>query len=146
MPKEPLPLTADPRCFHSGFAGFVLSFFLMALEAPTAPTRETLLDRWQEIIIVQHPELFEDRAERVETDAYGNILISPPPAGEHQKQAFRITALLETLLPGDGTVLERSVLTDRGIKIPDVIWLPPERAHEISGTRPLGPAPHIYKG
>jgi hypothetical protein len=60
--------------------------------------------------------------------AFGNILMSPPPDPTHQKRGMRIAILLETLLPGDGTVYERPIVTDAGIKIPDVIWLAPERA------------------
>jgi Uma2 family endonuclease len=114
----------------------------MALEAPIAPTQEALLDRWRDIIS-EYPELFEDAAERIETDAFGNILMSPPPDGVHQKRELRIATLLETLLPGDGTVPERAVLTDLGVKVPDVIWLAAHRAHEIEGTQPLTPAPEI---
>jgi hypothetical protein len=48
----------------------------------TALSREALLERWQEISsdhdLVEAPE-------RIETDAYGNILMSPPPDGDHQK-------------------------------------------------------------
>jgi Uma2 family endonuclease len=106
----------------------------------TALSREALLERWQEISsdhdLVEAPE-------RIETDAYGNILMSPPPDGDHQKRSYRITRLFEDLLPGDGAVTERSVLTDQGIKIPDVIWLNPSRAHEIHGTKPIEPAPDI---
>jgi hypothetical protein len=32
--------------------------------------------------------------------------------------------------------LKRSSITDQGIKIPDIIWLNPSRAHEIHGTKP----------
>jgi Putative restriction endonuclease len=60
-----------------------------------------------------------------------------------KKRSYRITRLFEDLLPGDGAVTERSVLTDQGIKIPDVIWLNPSRAHEIHGTKPIEPAPDI---
>jgi Uma2 family endonuclease len=114
----------------------------MPLEAPMAPTQEALLGRWRDIIS-RYSELFEDVAERIETDAFGNILMSPPPDGAHQKRELRIATLLEMLLPGDGTVTERAVLTDLGVKVPDVIWLAPHRAHEIEGTRPLTPAPEI---
>ena len=106
----------------------------------TAVSREALLERWQKISsdhdLVEAPE-------HIETDAYGNILRSPPPDGDHQKRSYRITRLLEDLLPGDGAVTERSILTDQGIKIPDVIWLNPSRAHEIHGTKPIEPAPDI---
>jgi Uma2 family endonuclease len=114
----------------------------MPLEAPIAPTKESLLDRWR-YIISWHPELFEDVAERIETDAFGNILMSAPPDGAHQKREPRIATLLETLLPGDGTVPERAVLTDLGVKVPDVVCLSVHRAHEIEGTQPLTPAPEI---
>ena len=112
----------------------------MATPSLTALSREALLERWQEISsdhdLVEAPE-------RIETDAYGHILRSPPPDGDHQKRSYRITRLLEDLLPGDGAVTERSILTDQGIKIPDVIWLNPSRAHEIHGTKPIEPAPDI---
>lgn len=100
------------------------------------------MDRWKDII-AQRPELFEDRVERIETDAFGNILMSPPPDGAHQKRELRIATILETLLPGNGTVPERAVLTDVGVKVPDVIWLAEHRAYEIEGTRPITPAPEI---
>jgi Uma2 family endonuclease len=114
----------------------------MPLEAPIAPTREAVLHRWRDITS-QHPELFEDTAERIETDAFGYILTSPPPDGAHQKRTLRITTLLETLLPGDGTVTERAVLTEPGVKVPDVIWLAADRAHEIERIQPLTSAPEI---
>ena len=111
---------------------------------PTSPvttlSREALLERWQEIVREYE---FVEIHERVETDAYGNILMSPLPDGDHQRRSARIWALFERLLPGDGAVIDRPVLTDAGIKVPDVIWLNPSRADEISGTKPIVPAPDI---
>jgi Uma2 family endonuclease len=113
----------------------------MPLEAPIVPTKEMLLNRWEEI--VSHvPDLFEDNPERIETDAFGNILMSPPPGYHHQKCCFRIASLLEKLLPGNGTVLEQYVLTDEGIRMPDVIWLSPERVEKYP-DQPISPAPDI---
>jgi len=114
----------------------------MPLEAPAVPTQATLIDRWTQIVS-QHPELFEDALERIETDAFGNILMSPPPDPTHQKRGMRIAILLETLLPGEGTVPECAVVTDAGIKIPDVIWLAPERADELQQDKAIVPAPDI---
>ena len=111
---------------------------------PTSPvtilSREALLERWQEIVREYE---FVEIHERVETDAYGNILMSPLPDGDHQKRSMRIAFLFEALLPGNGAVIDRPVLTDAGIKVPDVIWLNPSRAQEISGTKPIAPAPDI---
>jgi Uma2 family endonuclease len=74
----------------------------MPLEAPIAPTKESLLDRWRNIIS-WHPELFEDVAERIETDAFGNILMSPSPDGAHQKRELRIAPeiCIEVRSPGN---------------------------------------------
>ena len=43
---------------------------------------------------VTEKELFEDVAERIETDAFCNILMSPSPDGAHQKRALRTATLL----------------------------------------------------
>jgi hypothetical protein len=74
-----------------------------------------LLERWEQIS--NDPKL-ADYPGRIETDANGNILMSPRPDFEHDKAAFRIRRLLEDLLPGEGSFGELEVLTDQGVKIP----------------------------
>src|SRR5688572_18914171 len=37
---------------------------------------------------------------RIETDRYGQIIMSPPPAPEHGEEQFDIGKLLDQLLPG----------------------------------------------
>jgi Uma2 family endonuclease len=97
-----------------------------------------LLERWQQIL--NDPEL-ANYPGRIETDAHGNILMSPRPDFEHDKAAFRIRRLLEDLLPGDGSFGELEVLTDQGIKIPDVMWFHPSRTRSLK--KPITPAPDI---
>jgi Uma2 family endonuclease len=97
-----------------------------------------LLERWQQIL--NDPEL-ADYPGCIETDAHGNILMSPRPDFEHDKAAFRIRRLLEDLLPGDGSFGELEVLTDQGIKIPDVMWFDPSRTRSLK--KPITPAPDI---
>ncbi|HYY29372.1 MAG TPA: Uma2 family endonuclease [Chthoniobacterales bacterium] len=85
------------------------------------------------------------RPERIEIDAFGHFIMSPPPDALHRKQGFRITSLLEALLPGDGAYPEQSILTPEGIRIADTIWIDPKRLHELSRapSQPLSPAPDI---
>jgi hypothetical protein len=77
-----------------------------------------LLQRWQQI--VQDPNL-ADIPERIETDAHGNIIMSPRPESEHDRAAFLIRQVLEYLLPGKGSFGELEVLTNQGIKIPNEV-------------------------
>ena len=103
---------------------------------------EFFLQRWNDFLA--DPELLR-RPERFEIDAFGHFLMSPPPDALHRKQGFRITALLEALLPGDGAYPEQSILTPEGIRIADAIWISPSRLHELSRSpnQPLSPAPDI---
>ena len=81
---------------------------------------EFFLQRWNDFLA--DPELLRC-SERIEIDAFGHFLMSPPPDALHRKQGFRITALLEALLPGDGAYPEQSILTPEGIRIADAIWI-----------------------
>ena len=100
------------------------------------------LQRWNDFLA--DPELLS-RPERIEIDAFGHLLMSPPPDALHRKQGFRITALLEALLPGDGAYPEQSILTSEGIRIADAIWIVPSRLRGLSRApnQPLAPAPDI---
>lgn len=98
-----------------------------------------LLQRWQQIL--QDPNL-ANIPERIETDAQGNIIMSPRPESEHDRAAFLIRQVLEYLLPGKGSFGELEVLTHQGIKIPDVLWLNPNRNHGHL-QKPIAPAPDI---
>ncbi len=103
---------------------------------------EFFLQRWNDFLA--DPELLR-RRERIQIDAFGHFLMSPPPDALHRKQGFRITALLEALLPGDGAYPEQSILTPEGIRIADAIWIDLNRLHELSRApnQPLSPAPDI---
>ena len=103
---------------------------------------EFFLQRWN--VFLADPELLR-RAERIEIDRFGHFVMSPPPDALHHKQGFRITALLEALLPGEGAYPEQSILTSEGIRIADAIWIDPSRLHELSQApnQPLSPAPDI---
>ena len=106
------------------------------------PLAESFLRRWNDFLA--DPELLR-RPERIEIDAFGHLIMSPPPDALHRKQGFRITSLLDALLPGDGAYPEQSILTCEGIRIVDAIWINPGRVRELSlaPSQPLCPAPDI---
>jgi Uma2 family endonuclease len=87
------------------------------------------LRRWSEILT--DPELAK-LPHRIETDRYGHILMSPPPAPFHGTRQARIAQLLAELLTSGRVITECPVSTVDGVKAIDVAWLAPERVKEIS--------------
>jgi Uma2 family endonuclease len=123
---------AGTNCVNLGIEGNSMS------TATLTAKKSYLLQRWQEIL--SDPQ-FSDCHQRIETDADGNIIMSPRPESEHDEAAFLIRQALAYLLAGK-SFGELEVLTDQGIKIPDVLWLNPNRS---SGhiQKPITPAPDI---
>src|ERR1051326_2323483 len=60
---------------------------------------------------------------RVETDRFGQIVMSPPPSPEHGEEQFGIGKLLDQLLPGGHVITECPVSTTQGVKLVDVAWI-----------------------
>src|SRR5271165_5760745 len=102
----------------------------------------SVLQRWNDFLADR--ELLR-LPERIEIDACGRLIMSPHPDALRRKEGFRITSLLEALLPGDGAYPEQSILTSEGIRIADAIWINPGRLHELleAPDQPLSPAPDI---
>jgi Uma2 family endonuclease len=77
--------------------------------------------RWAELVADPLLAGFEGR---VETDRYGQIVMSPPPAARHGRFQSRIILLLERLMPsGSGeAVSECPISTVDGVKAADVAW------------------------
>lgn len=77
------------------------------------------LARWKEICA--DPCLAQVEG-RVESDAFGNILMSPPPGFNH---SLRQTDIIHRLfhLPGGKVLAECPVSTTKGIRGVDVIWI-----------------------
>jgi Uma2 family endonuclease len=105
------------------------------------PNKKWLATRWQEILRQYH-DLFENCVERIETDRYGNIMMSPPAGDWHQGQADWITQTLQVELPGAKVRQCLAVLTAEGVKIPDVLVLLIPRS-EMKEADPFDPAPEI---
>jgi Uma2 family endonuclease len=112
------------------------------VEIPELPSKDWMLAHWQHILEEYH-QLFDDYGGHVETDRYGNLLMSPPPGDHHQAQADWICQALQSLLPSAHVRQGLAVLTTEGIKIPDLIAeLAGRRAH-MKDTDPYDPAPDI---
>ena len=70
---------------------------------------------------------------RIETDKWGNILMSPPASGFHSFRQGQITLLLGQQLTGGYVLPECPVQTDEGVKAMDMAWMSKERFTQLSG-------------
>lgn len=87
------------------------------------------LRRWEEV--QADPDLAKF-PNRIETDRYGNIVMSPPPAMPHGVKQAEIARLLGTLLPEGIVVTECPMSTADGAKATDVAWLAGNRHSETT--------------
>ena len=70
---------------------------------------------------------------RIETDRYGQIVMSPPPAPEHGEEQFETGSMLKKLLPDGHVITECPVSTAEGVKGVDVTWISKERRRAQRG-------------
>lgn len=87
------------------------------------------LRRWEEV--QADPDLAK-LPHRIETDRYGNIVMSPPSAMPHGVKQAEIVRLLGTLLPQGIVVTECPISTADGVKATDVAWLAGDRRAETT--------------
>jgi Uma2 family endonuclease len=98
--------------------------------------RDTLACRWQEL--ASDP----DSPDYYEVNEFGEVIMSPRRTNDHQRIVTAVTSALSQQL-GPEAVQEVSVTTDRGIRVPDVIWMKPERWVQAKGKTPLPFVPDI---
>jgi Uma2 family endonuclease len=96
---------------------------------PTTTTREQQ-EHWHEIV---NDPLLSDLPYKLETNARGQILLSPHSA-HHSDQQGRIIALLGKHAPSGLARPEFPLCTEKGIKMPDVAWITDERRDEMRAT------------
>jgi Uma2 family endonuclease len=80
---------------------------------------------------------------RIETDRFGQIIMSPPPALEHGEEQFRIGKRLDGLLPAGHVITECPVSTSEGVKLVDVAWMSKDRRQAERGQVCVTQAPEI---
>ena len=105
---------------------------------PQRQQTEFNLRRWAEI--QEDPELAKVPG-RIETDRYGYIVMSPPPAPNHGNFQVEVAHLLRQLLPNGRTISECPIST--AMKAADVAWSSQERWTELAGRACFTRAPEI---
>ena len=68
---------------------------------------------------------------RVESDKYGNIVMSPPPGFNHSRNQGGIAEALVRLLPHGFILPECPIRTAEGVKAADVAWMSFERHAQL---------------
>jgi Uma2 family endonuclease len=116
----------------------------MATLTVELPSQQSLtqqnLRRWAEVI--SDPKLAR-LEERVETDRFGHIIMSPPPSAHHGSYQFKIGALLDQYMQRGPVVTECPISTADGVKAADVAWASTERVRELGGNFCFPRAPEI---
>jgi Uma2 family endonuclease len=82
------------------------------------PTPEALAVRWAEVV---EDSALRDLPYKIELNAWGKIEMSPA-SNRHGLLQARLTSELARQLSGGEVVTECSVLTQIGVRVPDVAW------------------------
>src|ERR1041384_4276616 len=80
---------------------------------------------------------------RIETDRYGHIIMSPPPAPGHGSFQAEIACLLRNLIRRGRVLTECPISTADGVKAADVAWASRERMSELGDRVCFLTAPEI---
>jgi Uma2 family endonuclease len=113
----------------------------LTLELPAQRTQTVFnLRRWSELLADPELAKFEGR---VETDRYGHVIMSPPPAPSHGSYQSRIASLLDRLMPTGRVLTECPISTADGVKAADVAWASPESVRDLGNRACFPRAPEI---
>jgi Uma2 family endonuclease len=102
-------------------------------------TPEALLERWGELC--RDPSL-RDLPYKIELNAWGKVEMSPASV-QHALLQSAVYDELKRQLPNGTTLTECPVLTNIGVRVPDVIWASAEFMERHRGLSPLPRAPEI---
>lgn len=98
--------------------------------------RNDLIRRWQALAAdAESPDHFE-------LDQFGELIVSPMPTPGHQAVASEVGFQLMARL-GPRVAVDVSILTDRGVRAPDVIWMPADRWEGRKDQSPLESVPDV---
>ncbi len=107
------------------------------------PSREQLLARnrrrWAEILADRS---LADFPYKIETNAHGTLLMTPPPSGNHSLRQGRIVIELHRRL-GGYVLPECPISTIDGVRAADVGWYSQQRYSQVAGQLAFEIAPEI---
>ena len=95
---------------------------------------------WQEVLA---DRFLASIPHRVETDRYGQIVMSPPTSPEHGEEQVEIASILKSLLRPGHVISECPVSTTEGVKAVDVAWMSKPRRQAQRGKTCFTQAPEI---
>jgi Uma2 family endonuclease len=100
---------------------------------------ETLSLRWAEVLA--DPTL-QNLPYKIELNARGKIEMSPA-SNIHGRFQARLASELNAQLPAGEAITECSVLTEIGIRVPDVVWASAKFLREHGKSTPFPTAPEL---
>ena len=100
---------------------------------------EALSSRWAEV--VNDPTL-RDLPFKIELNAWGKIEMSPA-SNRHGRLQARTASELNRQMPEGEAITEASILTDIGVRVPDVVWASPAFLKAHGEATPFPEAPEI---
>ncbi|MEM9480363.1 MAG: Uma2 family endonuclease [Verrucomicrobiota bacterium] len=98
------------------------------------------IERWKEVCADPR---FAEVPERVETNQYGHIIMSPPPGYSHGRLQSDLVLLFRKFLSDGKVATESPVSTRNGIRAADVTWISESRLEESLRENVLTIAPEI---
>ena len=97
--------------------------------------------RWDEILDSGEADPYANQ--RVETDRYGHLVLSPWAAAKHGTYQSEVVTLFSRLQTGGRTHVECPVSTSDGVKLVDVGWMSRERYEPMREFKVFEKAPEI---
>ncbi len=110
------------------------TFFMGNLATP-----EFLVLRWQEMI---RDPVLQDLPYKIELNAWGKIEMSPA-SNRHGHLQAALVAEFARQLPAGTVIVECSILTTIGIRVPDVVWASASFMRAYGEITPYTRAPEI---
>jgi len=142
--NHPTPIASNP-CSLSQSSG-VVPFWLLdppGISIPFADVsiavESTILETWESLC--EDPR-FQGIPYKIETDESGRIVMSPTK-NYHGFFASRINRLLEQLMAGGVTGNEIGIITPKGVKVPDCVWVSQERFNTLFSESASSIAPEL---